>query len=220
MNDTQRLSSARDRILAALEAAGPAGMTNVDICHPDIGGLRGGARLGELKRSGLPIQKERLGGGVWRYWLNKEPMAKKKTQTPSAPVAKKPGPFTTIGALSSTRPLSYKDIHEQGWPYNAYLVNRAFSMTEDTVMLAAMMNERATLHNDLQATFYIHAVRPRNRYGAWPKEQDEADLSLIADYYGMSLREARLFVGLHTVDQLAEMRRLLQHGGRLPRRYP
>lgn len=126
--------------------------------------------------------------------------------------------FDTINAVSSVRPLSYQDIQSQNLPYDAFMVNRAFSLSEDAVRAAALMNERPHLDKDMQATFYIHTLRPRRRFEKWPKGVTEEEIRLIADYYGMSPREAKLHANLHTKEQYAEMREVLEHGAR-PSRY-
>jgi len=64
-----RLGTARDRVLAALLAAGPDGCTNVELCAPHVGGMRFGARLFELKHQlgwdiSDPVHER---GGVYRY---------------------------------------------------------------------------------------------------------------------------------------------------------
>lgn len=140
---------------------------------------------------------------------------KKTTDTQNAP--EKPTPFTTIRALSETRPFSYAEAQKNGWPYDQYLINRAFSMTEDTVIMASMMNERHFVSNDMHAAFYVSTVRPRKRFEKWPKGAEEEEVKLLCNYYGMSPREARLSVGIHTDSQLAEMRQLLQNGVRRSR---
>jgi len=126
----------------------------------------------------------------------------------------KVSPFTTIKHLSETRPYSYKDIQEAGLPYEAFLVNRSFSLTEDTVLAASLMNERSFLSPDIQATFYIHAIRPRRRFEKWPKCLVDADMTTIAGYYGMSVREAKSHAHLHTPEQLVAMQKLLDDGAK------
>lgn len=132
--------------------------------------------------------------------------------------AKKPTIFDTINAISSKRPLTYGDLQEQNLPYEPFMVNRAFSLSEDSVRLAALMNERSHLDKEMQATFYIHALRPRRRFEKWPKNFKDDDAAVIAAYYGMSLREAKLSVSLHTKEQYAVMREVLESGAR-PSRY-
>lgn len=63
--EMERRSTARDRVLAALVAAGPRGVTNTElntICY------RYGARLFELKTDWV-IEREAVVGGVYRYIL-------------------------------------------------------------------------------------------------------------------------------------------------------
>jgi hypothetical protein len=66
--DRPRLNRNQQRVLEALRAAGARGMTNVELCTPTLGGLRSGARLGELKRMGLVGEPVREQGGVWRWY--------------------------------------------------------------------------------------------------------------------------------------------------------
>lgn len=124
----------------------------------------------------------------------------------------KPNIFTTIKAISEVRPLVYDDIVEMGSPYEPFMVNRAFSLSKDTVLAASLMNERPFLENREQVAFYVNTLRPRNRFEAWPKMANDEEAEVIAKYYGMSRREARLFARLHTTEQFAAMRSVLEEG--------
>lgn len=126
--------------------------------------------------------------------------------------------FDAINAVSGVRPLTYQDMLSEGLPYEPFMVNRAFSLSEDAVRAAALMNERPHLDKDMQATFYIHTLRPRRRFEKWPKALTDDDVSVIAQYYGMSQREAKLYANLHTTEQYAEMREVLADGAQ-PSRY-
>jgi len=66
--DLERRATARERVLAALEQAGPRGVRNVELCQPDVGGLRAIGRVHELRRD-WAIETRREGGGVYRYML-------------------------------------------------------------------------------------------------------------------------------------------------------
>jgi len=135
--------------------------------------------------------------------------------------------FKAINALSSIRPLTYQDIVEENWPYEPFLINRAFSLSEDTVKAAAQMNEHPTLTKDMHAAYYIHSVRPRERFKRkadgttqkWPKLLDDPEVKIIAQYYGLSIREAKLHLHLHTKEQVNMMRRALEEGARPSRFY-
>lgn len=130
------------------------------------------------------------------------------------PAAKKHTIFQTINALSATRPLRYQDLVESNLPYEPFMINRAFSLSEDTVWAAAQMNERPHLDKDVHAAYYIHALRPRRRFETWPKLLDDPDAKVIAQYYGMSVREAKLHLRLHTKEQVNMMRHVLEEGAR------
>lgn len=143
-------------------------------------------------------------------------MAPRKATSSSEPIATKKAPtiFDTINALSSIRPLTYHDLVEDNLPYDRFMINRAMSLSEDTVLAAAQMNERSHLDKDVHAAYYIHALRPRRRFEKWPKLLDDPDAKIIAQYYGMSVREAKFHLRLHTKEQVITMRRLLEEGGR------
>lgn len=124
----------------------------------------------------------------------------------------KPNVFTAIKMISSQRPVCYQDIVEANAPYETFMVNRAFSLSEDTVIAANAMNLRGYLDKDAQATYLIHAIRPRHRFEKWPKMESDAEIDIIARYYGMSTREAKLSRGLHTISEVAVMKAVLEEG--------
>lgn len=134
------------------------------------------------------------------------------------PEPKKKTVFDTIRTVSSVRPMTYQRLREEGFPYEPFLVNRAFSLTEETVRMSALMNERSWIDTDMQATFYLHALRPKRRFEQWPKSLTNDETTTIARYYGMSIREARLQHHLHTTEQIAVMKEVLEQGAR-PSRY-
>lgn len=129
----------------------------------------------------------------------------------------KPTPFVAIKAISETRPLTWADLTDQQLTYEPYLVNRAFSLSEDTTLIANLMNERSYLDKDIQFTFMVAAIRPKRRWNSWPKVTDEPEVELVARYYGMSAREARKITALHSPAQLTQIKKDLKDIDRLPR---
>lgn len=134
-------------------------------------------------------------------------MAGKAPKTESKPTL-----FTTIGAVSSTRPLTYKDVQERGWPMDAFMMNRAFSLSEDSVLAAHLLNQRPHLWADAHITFYVNTLRARRRFEKWPKTLKDDQIRIIAQFYGMSYREAAASYGIHSEEDIAEMRRVLDDG--------
>lgn len=124
----------------------------------------------------------------------------------------KPTIFTTIRHISETRPFEYRDIVEENAPYEPFMVNRAFSLSEDTVIAASLMNLSSHLDKDQQATFYIHTIRPRRRFEKWPKSLENDEINVIAKYYGMSRREASLHSRLHTQQEIDAMMDIIEEG--------
>lgn len=131
--------------------------------------------------------------------------------TPSGEKKKNPL-FETINMISAVRPLTYQDLVEQNLPYDAFMVNRAFSLSEDAVKAAATMNQRPHLEPADQLAFYVHTLRPRRRFEKWPKSLTDPDHEIIAKYYGMSIREAKLSANLHTKEQVRAMRKVIEEG--------
>ncbi|MCW3039450.1 MAG: hypothetical protein JWM31_1355 [Solirubrobacterales bacterium] len=56
-------------IIAALEAAGERGCTTAELCQPDVGGVRFGGRIDELRKAGYIIRESRIRQGSHRYVL-------------------------------------------------------------------------------------------------------------------------------------------------------
>lgn len=118
-------------------------------------------------------------------------------------------PFKAITAISETRPLRVDDVLHH---YDPFLTNRAFSLDQETVMLAAHMNERWWISKEMQIAFYLNTVRPRRRWSKWPKALTDERIDIIARYYGMSQREARIHSPLITDEQIEQMRTVLGEG--------
>lgn len=130
----------------------------------------------------------------------------------TTPTEKKKTFFDTVNTLSATRPLTYEDLVEQGLPYDSFMINRAFSLSEDAVLAASIMNQYAQLDKREQSAFYIHTLRPRRRFEKWPGKLSDPDTEIVARYYGMSPREAKLSANLHTKEELRAMRKVLEDG--------
>ena len=64
--EQQRTDALMWRVLEALQRAGPAGVTNVELVR--IGGMNAAGRVSDLRcKHGKDILAERISGGLWRY---------------------------------------------------------------------------------------------------------------------------------------------------------
>ncbi len=121
--------------------------------------------------------------------------------------------FSIIGAVSSgdRNVLDDQDFEKE---YVPFMVNRAFSYHEDSVLAANMMNERPFLDKKLQAAYYLNTLRSRKRFAKWLKNECNEDVSKIAEYYGCSYRHAKALLPLHTPEQLTVIAARIDKGGR------
>jgi hypothetical protein len=82
------------------------------------------------------------------------------------------------------------DVNEVG--FDAFVVNRVFSNTRDSIFFANEMNQCYNLPKDMQYQFYYHGLPKKSRYGKWNKNQDDkSELEVIQDYFGYSRNKAK-----------------------------
>jgi hypothetical protein len=62
-------STARSRVLKALEDAAPDGVPTAVLCQPRVGGVRFGGRIHELRQEGHQIRTRYLRPGSHLYTL-------------------------------------------------------------------------------------------------------------------------------------------------------
>ena len=119
-------------------------------------------------------------------------------------------PFELIKSISNTK----KDILENEKDYNAFMVNRGLSYFPDTVIYANEMNRFHHLDQRLQYHFLINTIRKRNRFSKWNKSIESENISVIKQYYGYSNEKARSVLSLFTDEQLTELKRRMNKGGK------
>ena len=98
--------------------------------------------------------------------------------------------------------------------YNAFIVNRALSYFNDTVLYANEMNIHHSLDSKLQYSFLINIVRKQKRWSKWLKPNDVTNLELIKEYYGYSNEKAKSVLSLLNDEQLQELKNRIYKGGK------
>lgn len=113
---------------------------------------------------------------------------------------KKFNPFDHVNSLSFTKKYTMND--ETRSQYIPFVINRAFSNHEDTVMVASAMNQTSTkLPVEMQYDFYYDMVPKRKRYG-WSK-RDATDVEYaIARFLNISKSLAKEYKSLFSKDEL------------------
>lgn len=126
-------------------------------------------------------------------------------------------PFDYVSAINSTKKDLMNDtgndeLAEAG--YIPFITNRALSYFPDTILYANEMNINKDLDNKLQFHYLINNIRPKKRFSKWAKRQDDNDIEAIMAYYGYNRTKAESIASLLTPDQLKEIKRRMDKGGR------
>jgi hypothetical protein len=128
-----------------------------------------------------------------------------------APVEKKFDVFTFVGDISKGKKNLFSE--ETADKYDAYIINKAFSLTADTILYANDMNLYYNLPKVLQHDYLINSIRPRSRYEKWPKAEKSSDIDAIKEYYKYSDAKARSALSILSKGQLAIIKEKLEKGG-------
>ena len=96
--------------------------------------------------------------------------------------------------------------------YNAFIVNRNYSLFVDTVWIANEMNIRPNIDNQLQYEFLLNTLRPRKRFADWVKRESSEDVSVIKEYYGYSNKKAIEALSVLSEEQIDSIRNKVQKG--------
>ena len=122
--------------------------------------------------------------------------------------------FDFLNSISDNK----KDLIQSGTveekEYNAFMINRWLSFSADTALYAQAMNELYWLPKSMQYDYLRFAIRKSRRYFQYQKKQKaDEDISVIAEYHNMSLRQAKSLSNMFDDDDIKHMRSRLNKGG-------
>ena len=128
-------------------------------------------------------------------------------------------PFDYVNSITYTKKNLMRNtennaLAEKG--YNPFLTNRSLSYHHDTVAVANEMNMRSDLPKLLQYEFFLNTIRSKKRFAKWDKREDHGDLTVVKEYFGYSDNKAAQALTVLTDDQIIEIRKRLEKGGRNP----
>tara|TARA_A100001037_G_C14939171_1_gene539683 strand:- start:138 stop:530 length:393 start_codon:yes stop_codon:yes gene_type:complete len=126
-------------------------------------------------------------------------------------------PFDYVNSIGYTKENLMRDTDNDELAekdYVPFVTNRNFSNFIDTIYLANEMNTRSELDNKLQYEFFINIIRPKRRYAKWAKPDQNDDIDLLKEYYGYNTKKAEEALSLLSADQLGEIKRFSNKGGR------
>lgn len=123
--------------------------------------------------------------------------------------------FDFLNAINDTKkdliredPLTEKD-------YIPFMVNRGLSYFPDTILFANEMNRNAGIPKQWQFDFYRIGVSKKKRFSKWhKKDQNSEDLEVVMKEYNYSSQKALQAMQLLTDDQIKEIKKKYETGGR------
>ena len=122
-------------------------------------------------------------------------------------------PFDYVNSINITKKdIMHDDISEKAYP--AFMVNRALSYFNDTVLYANEMNVHHHIDNKLQYHFLINIIRKKKRFSKWLKPQEVDNLELIKEYYGYSNEKAKSVLPLFNNEQIELLKQRIYKGGK------
>ena len=122
-------------------------------------------------------------------------------------------PFDYVNSINiSKKDIMHDDISEKSYP--AFMVNRALSYFNDTVLYANEMNVNHHIDNKLQYHFLINIIRKKKRFSKWLKPQEVNNLELIKEYYGYSNEKAKSVLPLFNDEQIELLKQRIYKGGK------
>lgn len=99
-------------------------------------------------------------------------------------------PFDYVKAINKGN-RNFMNNEEAIKCYNAFIVNRSFSLFPDTAIDANIMNSAWHLPSNMQFDYYTHSILPGSRFSTWYKKDEkiEADIKFLMDLFNYSRKK-------------------------------
>ena len=127
---------------------------------------------------------------------------------------KKVGLFDFVGDLCSDKNYLFNESTER--EFTVFMINRALSQNQDTVMLANEMNKHWRCSKEMVHDFYYYIIPKRKRYGKWAKQDNSNKevLELLMKHYCTSRVRALEYLKLLNENEIELIESLYEQGGR------
>ena len=124
-------------------------------------------------------------------------------------------PFDYINSINFTKKNLMKgsendELAEKG--YVPYITNKTLSYFTDTLLYANEMNRYHFLDNRLQYEFFLNSIRKKKRFAKWAKADDNDDLSMISEFYQISLSKAKEAIKILSPEQIKIIKDKMEQG--------
>jgi len=123
-------------------------------------------------------------------------------------------PFDFVNQiLQGKQQLIVDDLTEKD--YVPFLTNRSLSYHKDCILFANEMNLRHHIDGKMQNDFLLNTVRSRKRpFTKWAKSEKSEDIECIKIIFGYSNSKAREALRLLSDEQIQELKRKTDIGGK------
>lgn len=99
--------------------------------------------------------------------------------------------------------------------YQPFIVNRAMSFGNDTILFANEMNKFPNLSKKMQYDFLFYGVPQGKRYNKWIKKENIEHIEMIKHYYKYSTKRAREALEILTDEQIEIIKQRTYRGEKL-----
>ena len=135
---------------------------------------------------------------------------------------KKLSPFDFVNAINFTKQDLFKadsfsgirEYHSES-EYARFIINKSLSYFPDTILFANLANTCLTnVPNYSHFDFLRFGITKKKRFSKWAKPIENDDLNLIMQYYQVNREKAEDVLKLLTKDQLDEIKKEIDKGGK------
>lgn len=115
--------------------------------------------------------------------------------------------------LQTKKSVIHDDIDAKD--YTPFVVNRALSYHMDCVLYVNEMNLHPELEKDLQYSYLLNTIRPMKRkFQPWQKSEVDKNIESVKTYFGYSNQKAKEALRILNDEQIAEIKRRTDKGGK------
>ena len=125
-------------------------------------------------------------------------------------------PFDYVNSITTTKKNMMRNTENDilaEKEYNAWVVNKALSYFQDTVLIANEVNMYYNLDNRAQYEYLLNMVRPNKRFAKWVKDINNEELDTVCNYYNVNPIIGREYLSLLTKEQIQMMKKEQEKGG-------
>jgi hypothetical protein len=98
--------------------------------------------------------------------------------------------------------------------YKPYIINRAISQHNDTILYVNEMNRFPNLDNKLQYDFYLNTLKAKKRsFQKWYKSSESDDIQSVKEYFGYSSEKAKEALRILTSGQIKTIKEVIDKTG-------